>query len=146
MYDANSDKSSLYNLFKLCSAMALARILKRTSRQTASCLNFSFLKKKTIWGFSAVILVGGGGLAFDPEPSSTILVFWAEHLFSTHPPSEASAPPEHRTALSSHTEFRQAPCPSLRTYGTDGTDGRNSLQNTHDQNYWCPLLLPRPQF
>ena len=133
MYDANSDKSSLYNLFKLCSAMALARILKRSllkDQQTNSQLpEFLVSQKENNLGLLGSYISRRGGLAFDPEPSSTILVFWAEHLFSTHPPSEASAPPEHRTALSSHTEFRQAPCPSLRTYGTDGTDGRISLQN-----------------
>ena len=72
-------------------------------------------------------------IAFDPEPSSAVTAFWAEHLFSTHPPSEASAPPEHRTALDSHPEFGQAPCPRLRTYGTYGTDGRNSSQNTQSK-------------
>ena len=35
----------------------------------------------------------GRGLAFDPEPSLTIVVFWAERLFRTHPPSKAAAPP-----------------------------------------------------
>ena len=34
-----------------------------------------------------------GGFAFDPEPSLTIVVFWAECLFRAHPPSKAAAPP-----------------------------------------------------
>ena len=82
-------------------------------------------------------------VAFDPEPSSAVAAFWAEHLFTTHPPSEASAPPEHRTALGPHPEFRQAPCPRLRTSGTDGTDGSNSLLNTLGPKPRRPLLLPR---
>ena len=36
-------------------------------------------------------------LGFDPEPSLTIVVFWAERLFRTHPPSKAAAPPERGT-------------------------------------------------
>ena len=36
-------------------------------------------------------------LAFDPEPSLTIVVFWAERLFRTHPPSKAAALPERET-------------------------------------------------
>ena len=85
-------------------------------------------------------------VAFDPEPSSAVAAFWAEHLFPTHPPSEASAPPEHWTALGSHPEFRQAPCPRLRTSGTDGTDGRNSLQNTQAKTSVPPLAPKTPQF
>ena len=61
-------------------------------------------------------------VAFDLEPLSAVAAFWAEHFFSTHPPSEASAPPEHWTALDSHPEFGQAPCPRLRTYGPDAAE------------------------
>ena len=61
-------------------------------------------------------------VAFDLKPSSAVAALWAEHLFSTYPPSEASAPPEHWTALDSHPEFGQAPCPRLRTYGPDAAE------------------------
>ena len=37
--------------------------------------------------------IGGGVLGFDPEPSLTIVVFWAERFFRTHPPSKAAALP-----------------------------------------------------
>ena len=48
-------------------------------------------------------------LGFDPEPSLTIVVFWTERLFRTHPPSKAAAPPERRSGPSAHPEYTVAP-------------------------------------
>ena len=36
---------------------------------------------------------------FNPEPSLTSEAFWAERIFPTHPPSEASAPPERQRGV-----------------------------------------------
>ena len=60
-------------------------------------------------------------LAFNPEPSLTIVAFWAERVFRTHPPCKASAPPERRADPNASPEFKVVPS---QFSGTDGTQYR----------------------